>query len=659
MNMMISFRRLHNYKMAVLFVVYAAVALVIYSRVILQAGFVFDDFVYVVGNPFIEDISSLLSNISDPRQLGYFSFSLNYLADGKNPLGYHLVNVVIHIVNGMLVFILARLLLKLCGLSEDEDSGGILLFMPALAGLLFIVHPIQTQAVSYVTQRFTSLAAFFYIASIVCYLGARRLMEGKSFNKRAGILYGLALIATAAGMKVKEISFTIPFMLVMLELLFFTGRSGFRKSLYITAPFLATLAIIPLSVFGPEWGFGSSGTGITEITRRGKIYDLTERPSLEYFATQTRVLISYLRLMVFPYNQSAVHDVTPSRSLLDLRVAASLVFHLFAVGMALLSWLRSRTSSSAAGFLLRFLALGIGWFYISAFVESSFLPIKDLMFEHRMYLPGVGIIFVFLSLLMLLIYRFDSDGRHSLKWMAAIVLFLSAVLSMISYSRNDIWLSEFNLWNDVVKKIPNKAIGYHNRGNANARLGRLDLAIEDLNRAIGFFEGYIGKKETWESSDYTPSNMAKTYMNRATLYTELGQNDKARADRETARRMVSMPLIRLDETRRRADIFFKRKAFNHAIEEYNTIINWFPEDTDALNDRGNAYTMSGRYKEAIADFDLVISREPDRPLAYHNRGIAYARSEKKAQALADFKKACEMGFEPSCESMELLRQGKK
>ncbi|MBI5103372.1 MAG: tetratricopeptide repeat protein [Nitrospirae bacterium] len=651
--------KLRNYASVPLFLVYLLVGIAVYSKVILYADFVFDDFQYIVGNPLIQDFSFLLRSTGDPRQLGYLSFSLNYLAAGENPMGYHLVNVIVHIINGMLVFMLARLLLELCGLTDARNDEDILFMLPAAAGLLFIVHPMQTQAVSYVTQRFTSLSVLFYLSSVVCYLRARKLMEGAPLNFKAWLFYGLALACTAAAMKVKEISFTIPLVLVMLEMLLVRPRCGLRRSMYMTAPFLAALAIIPLAVLGPDLGLIDGGSGIAEITRREKVFDLTARPVSEYFATQTRVLVSYLRLLVFPYNQSVVYDVVPSKSLSELRVIVSVLFHLSALAAALLCWIGSRTASRVSGPIVRFLALGVGWFYITASVESSFIPIKDLMFEHRMYLPLVGFSYVFLSLLMLLVVRSASEDGKRLKWFVTTVFFLSVVLGLVSYSRNDIWLSEFNLWDDVVAKIPNKAIGYHNRGNAVAKMGRLDLAIEDMNRAINLFEGYIGKKGTWESSDYTPTNMAKAYMNRATIFSELGEHERARADMQTARKMVSMPLIRLEDTRKRADLFFKKGAYGHAIEEYNNIIAWFPEDYNALNDRGNAYSMSGRYKEAIADFDRVIQREPDRPLTYHNRGIARAWNGDGKGALTDFEKACAMGFGPACESAELVRQGKK
>ena len=162
-----------------------AVGLVIYANT-LQVPFIFDDTGNLVENPLIID----LANFFDParyhryfggltsRYFGYLTFALNYRLHGYDVTGYHLVNIAIHIISALLVYRLVSLTFRACRLSGPCDSAaasGRESFVALLAALLFVAHPIQTQAVTYIVQRFASLAALFYLLSVTCYLQARLL----------------------------------------------------------------------------------------------------------------------------------------------------------------------------------------------------------------------------------------------------------------------------------------------------------------------------------------------------------------------------------------------------------------------------------------------------------------------------------------------------
>jgi len=537
-----------KYPRAFLALLYSIVGVIIYSQVILDGGFVFDDFEYIVGNPILSDLSTLINNFSDPRQIGYLTFALNFMFGGSAPIGYHFVNVIIHIVNALLVFELTGSLLQFAGWQRERDDAGISFLLPACVGLVFLVHPLQTQAVSYLTQRFTSLATLFYLASVILYLAARRAMIAGQAGTHTPSSYWLSLVCAMIAMKVKEISFTLPLTIIVLEALLIGRRQERRRSLYLIVPFIATMIIIPLAIFAPDWGLIDRGVGIAETTRVLKIEDLATRSVIEYFATQMRVLVIYVRLVFFPYPQMAVYDLAASRSLFELWAVLSLLFHLSMAAVAVSLWIRSRREGPSTAPLLKLMALGIGWFYLTASVESSVLPIKDLIFEHRAYLPGIGILLATLTAIALVLTTGTGAVRRPVLWMTGLVVALSIILGSAAFARNRVWLNELDFWNDVVAKIPNKAIGYNNRGNAFAQKGQLDLALQDINRTIDFFEKYIGQELTWENADYTFDNMAKTYMNRGKLYQRLGQQDRANADFDRARAMT-MKSIGFEGTR--------------------------------------------------------------------------------------------------------------
>jgi len=616
-----------------LIVLYSVIGFALYSDVLMKGVFIFDDFEYVVDNPIIQNLS-IFEDMTDPRHIGYLSFAMNYMIGGQDPFGYHLVNVLIHIANAILVFFLIRVILGVLSstisiakkktvntvvpgpvrsvhdgitaaapfyddIDPDEadlpSSGAIMTYaasigepagsateapaVPApdnaaepepvavssavpvlqstrgfdrnnalafIAGLIFLVHPIETQAVSYVTQRFTSLSAFFYLLAVFSYFVARVRLEAGKRGFSAYWPYFLSLASTVLAMKTKEIAFTIPFIIAIFEFLMFK-RSIFKsRRFYYLIPFAATLALIPLALFGPEWGILGTGSGVDEITRRDKLYDLYQRAPDEYLFTQFRVVTTYIRLFFLPMNQLTTYDYRASHTFFEPSVVLSLLLLLSIAGAGLYAW---KQAGEAAGEeeqgdapLLKLAALGIIWFFMTLSIESSFIPIKDMIFEHRMYLPSVG----FFSAASVVIYLVAdraikyggkyAGGPLKAAWLAAVI---AVLFSAATFSRNDIWTSEIKFWDDVVKKT-GKAIGYNNRGNAYLHAGQLQLALQDLNTTISFFPEAVKDKMAWKNADFTPTNMSKTYTSRANLYAQLGDYDHAKADFEMARRVLLM-----------------------------------------------------------------------------------------------------------------------
>jgi tetratricopeptide (TPR) repeat protein len=516
---------------------FGTIGFVLYRDVILNGPFLFDDFEYILGNPMIKSLA-YFTNIADPRYLGYFSFAVNYGLDGEDPFGFHLVNVTIHVMNALLVFGVWKTVLNLLSSGDDRTPGGHSA-VAFFAALIFLVHPIETQAVSYITQRFTSLSALFYLLSVLLYLHARvRLEKGSGERKRGYAIYILSVVFAVFAMKTKEIAFTIPFMVAILEFLLFEKSQYGKRRFYFLIPFAAMLIIIPLSLFGPEWGLSARGSGIDEATRRDKLYDLSRRSPYEYLVTQFRVIVTYIRLLVFPVRQLAVYDYPASHSLFEPRVLLSLAFLLGIAGAARHSWRKARKADFREAPYYRLLSIGILWFFVTISVESSVIPIKDIIFEHRLYLPSAGFFASCAGLFMLIAARF----RHFVSGRAAAAVgavSVIAALSVATYTRNAVWTDEVGFWNDVVQKT-GKAIGYNNRGNAYLKKGEYALALRDLDRTIGFFPR-ARDIMAWENSDFTPSNMAKTYISRGQVYEQLGDPLRAQEDFETANRIMKMP----------------------------------------------------------------------------------------------------------------------
>lgn len=592
-------------------------------------------------------------NLSDPRQVGYFSFALNNAVGGENPSGFHLVNVIIHIMTAIFVFLLADLIFRIMK-PEEREGNNWNTAIAFLSGLIFLVHPLQTQAVSYITQRFTSLSTFFYIVSVYFYLLSRERFE-KDMDNNSCSLYALSILTTVLGMKTKEIAFTIPFILAFFEFLVFKKSVYSWRRFFFMVPFVGTLSIIPLSIFGPKWGIIKPGEGVAEITRLDKIYDLIERSPFEYLFTQFKVIVTYIRLLILPINQVVVYDFKVAYSFFELRVILSLSILLIIAGIAFYAWKKAESLPEDSS-EYRLFSLGIAWFFITLSVESSIIPIKDIIFEHRVYLPSIGFIIGTSPLVVKLTRRLLTHLRDLYKFIV-VTAFLVIPLSLGTYLRNEIWTDELLFWDDVVKKSPNKAIGYNNRGNAYGKLRHFELALQDLEKTISYFPRDPRKKLTWEEADFTPTNMAKTYTNRGEIYGILGYQELANADFQRARQLLMGVPLNIEETLQKANLYTKHKAYQLAIEEYGKILALEPYNVEALNDRGNAYSMSGRYKEAMMDFDRAISLNPDFAPAYYNRGLAYLWSGDKKRAMDDLSMACGMGFRFACDSIELVKKG--
>jgi len=458
----------------------------------LYAPFYFDDFPRIVNNPEIRDFS-IISQPWKHRYMGYLTFALNYAMGGLNPAGYRLVNLAIHLTNSLLVFGVAREMLTVSLEKVDEK---VVSFVPGLAAALFLVHPVQTEAVTYIAQRFASLATMFYLLSVYSYLRWRLSGQGC-----VSLWYSGSLISAILGMRTKEIVFTLPVMLFILEAIFFTG--SWRKRLLFLLPFFLTMLIIPLEFFL------HTGEGSGLISRLGRAAGVTEEgvkiPKDVYFKPQMRVIITYLRLLFYPVNQRLVYDYPEYRSFLSPPVYISMFLHVLSVSSAIVTIMLSRKIPSKRGrvyervFILA--SFGILWFYLALSVESTIIPIPHLIFEHRLYLPSVGF-FIFISSILYLLFR------H--KWFKyPVILFFSVVIvffSIMTWKRNSLWADEVLFWKDNVRKAMNIVAPHYYLGKAYEKRGFYREALEEFNLAsiLGptYPEIHLAMAETYERMEW-------------------------------------------------------------------------------------------------------------------------------------------------------------
>jgi tetratricopeptide (TPR) repeat protein len=221
------------------------------------------------------------------------------------------------------------------------------------------------------------------------------------------------------------------------------------------------------------------GEVVSDIGEKTKVQ--TEMSRLDYLYTESRVLMTYIRLIFLPINQNLDYDYPISHSLFDPDVFLSFLFlfSIFGLGVYLLIYCRSTVSNA------KLISYGIFWFFITLSVESSIIPIEDVIFEHRMYLPSIGIFIAVSAFIMMAADKFREGrklpGRTAAVAAAAVII---VMLAGATYARNMVWKDAVTLWEDVVSKSPEKARPRNNLGRAYWKKGLGDKAFEQYSIAV-------------------------------------------------------------------------------------------------------------------------------------------------------------------------------
>ena len=630
----------------ILFIILAAI--IAYSNSF-QVPFQFDDDPNITENPLIKDMGYLMQPSQycsriDPlsedqhlckffklRYVGYITFAINYGIHGLNVAGYHVVNLLIHMVNGLLVYFLVILTFRTPFLRETVLRDYVR-FIAFFAALLFVTHPIQTEAVTYIVQRFTSLTTLFYILSLVLYIRWRLLAIDVVCTDKSGqdklkffywqkvILYSASVLCAVLAMKTKEIAFTLPVTIVLYELLFF--KDSMAKRVMYCLPFLLTMLIIPLSLLDIDKPFEYL---LSDVSRETRLQTGISR--WEYLLTEFRVIVTYLRLFILPVNQNLDYDYPIYNSFFNPEVLLSFLF-LFFLGLSGLYLLyRFRNTAPQT----RLISFGIFWFFITISVESSVIPIVDVIFEHRVYLPSVGMIVAITTGIFWAVHNWKRRLKTIERSIVIVLALIAIVFAGAAYKRNTVWQDYIRLWQDVVDKSPQKARGYYNLGHAYQDRKIYDKSIETYNRAISLDLFFV-----------------KAYHNIANIYVMEKDYDKALEYYTLA--ITINPTSDLTYFNR-GRLFFIMNEFDKAIDDFTKAILIKPSNSMYYKNRGRVYAQKKRFDDAIEDFTTAIGMKPEDSEIYALRGLAYSMAGNKMDAWLDYQKACNLGYQKACNAV--------
>jgi len=588
--------------------VIAVAAALVYSNTF-DASFHFDDIQNIVQNDALRDPSRLWPP-SGGRYLGYLSFALNYRVGGLEVFGYHLANLGIHVCNGLLVFWLTALTLRTPGMRNADAGPLVRRYAPLAAGLLFSVHPLATQSVTYIVQRFASLAALFYLLSVALYVQARLSLEAERPSKgRSAAFYCLSLLAAAGAMRTKEISFTLPLVAAGYELLFF--RPG-RRSLLLV-PLAATALLVPL-------GLATQGQGLADVLAdvSGFASETREISRWAYLLTQSRVVLTYLRLLILPVGQNLDHDFPISTSLGDPAVLVALALLLGIAGAAVSLLVRARRSNGAPGALVFF---GVAWFFVTVSVESSIIPIRDVIFEHRAYLPSAGAAVAMGTAVLWMIERLRF--RASVAVQATLALLVTAgPLGAAAYARNLVWKNDLTLWSDVVAKSPLKSGPHLALGLAYKESGRVDDAVREYGEAIRLAPDWAEAR----------SDLGLTYFEQGRIddsIRELGEAIRLAPGLAGAHSNLGLA-------------FFARGQVDEAMREYREAVRLAPGMAEAHSNLGAAHSRKGQLDEAVAEFREAIRLAPEWAQPHFALSRLLRTRGQEAEAAEELRRAREL-----------------
>ncbi len=539
-----------------------------------RASFHLDDSPSIRDNAAIRHLGDLreIWNFWPTRFFTYLSLAANFRFFQLDPLPYHAANVAIHLLNAVLVYLLCRRLFP------GRPAASL------LSSLVFLCHPLQTQGVTYVVQRATSLAACFYLLSVLLYLKSRGSSEASAPAITSWPCYLLSFLFCVCAMLTKEFAISLPAMLVLAEWLAVrdSTRSP-RSKILVLLPFLLSLFLIPALVYLHRDYPCYNDSGQIEWAKQAGLFDNVagghgESPGT-YLLTQPRVLATYLRLVVFPANQRVEYDYPKIFSPFQLRSYLSLMAALaiFIAGCAAIKRKYFRC------------AFGLLWFVVALIPESSVIPILDVCVEHRLYLPLAGI-----SILAGAGLEATTERRRAVRIFFILGL---AFLSLLTYRRNLTWRDPITLWEDNVAKAEGKARVHGNLGKAYLDAGRFEKAAREFQRMIELDPTFVG-----------------AYNNLAVIYIDHLQ------DYEEAKRYIALSLSLFPDYPagylNLGVIYLNTRQLKPAIENFKKVLELDPKNLLAHYNLAACYVNLGDLGRAEESLKIGLSYWPEEPRFY-------------------------------------------
>jgi tetratricopeptide (TPR) repeat protein len=440
------------------FIVLSAVTVAAYFGAFF-GDFHFDDVSTILENPHFDGWRTFVGHLDHMvRPALYTTFLIDRSVYGTNPAGYHLINLLLHLGAGLFVYLILNR-----AVTEETKH------VPFWTALLFLIHPMATETVTYISGRASGLMAFFYLFAFFLYIKASEHPDAMKLRR---LYLSGSVLSLILSLGSKETAVTFPLALLLWDLLIRRLRGTSLRTAILSGhlPFWIVVFL------AAAWA--SVHPRYTALAQ----FSFTLRPFWDNALSELHAMAYAVLLFFTPWNQNFDHDLPDFHSLSQWPLPLDL---LLLVGTAIAVLLVRRR--------FPLVAFGLGWFFIQL-LPASLIPRNDLLSERNLYLPSIGILLAVVALSSSFMQwlttilprpRFVEFGSTALA--ATLIL----VLCLFTYQRNQLYQDRLLLWSDAVLKSPNKARPHNNLGYAYALHGDWDRAIEEFRTAARLDPDFI------------------------------------------------------------------------------------------------------------------------------------------------------------------------
>jgi tetratricopeptide (TPR) repeat protein len=602
-------------KKSLVFTLITLISAALYANT-LKNGFVYDDEAMIAQNILISDMNNIwklfgkeyldLSAEKSYRPVVTFTYFLDYMLYGLKPWGYHLTNVLLHSVNGILLYMFLTLLYYNSVRESGIKSQGFTTW-PLVVTLLFVTHPVLTEAVNAISFREDSLTTTFYLSTLILYIRHPR----PAIHLVSYITYFLALLS-------KEMAITLPFMVYCYERIY--GDKKGIPNRHIVGYTVVTLIYTYFRFYyfyNPYEDFAT--------------WRISER-----FLTVPWLLLNYLKLTIFPVSLSADYEIAPIGSLSSTSFIVSLVTFII-----LLSVVFSTREREAA--------FGILFFTITLIPVYNVIPIYNPFAERYLYLPTIGLL-----ILSGPIHRTCLTSKHKVRYIYIMSLLITLSLySVLTMKRNTIWRDNYTLWSYTAKKMPQNSRSHNILGTIYADQGRIYEAIEEVKSALMLRPDYADAHynlgtiyagmgrfdeaiQEYQEALRLNTRYAAAHFGIGIIYEKMGRIDGAMQEYRNALRISPNYSIAYH---RLGNIYYQQGRFDEAKTNYLNALQINPNNPDFHNSLANTYYKLGIFDEAIDGYKKAIRLDPLDHGYYYNLGNVYDAQGRLDDAVVEYRKA--------------------
>jgi len=634
--------------------------LLIYSNAIKNDFVNWDDSSYVQNNPHIKslDLGSIKKIFTEPYYLNYHPFTtLTYAIEFSffklNPHPYHFFNVLLHLINTLLVFLLIKKITKR-------------IEVPLITALLFAIHPFHVESVAWISERKDVLYAMFFLLSLIFYISYQKKNKNISYLIIAFILFVASLMSKSAAV-------TLP--LIILLLSYHINKKIIIKDWLYALPFFALSFIFGVIAIKTQ-------KESIEITNINEIYTFFERILLICFS-----LYFYIIRFIIPFGFSALHPY-PSTD----NIALPTEYYFAPVFLILLIVIIFITKKEFRSILI----FGLLFFITTIFLIIQIIPLGHAVVSERYtYIPYIGLSFIISNVIALLYEK-------NFKVMIIILTIPYLIfLSISTFEQTLTWKNSESLWTKVIEVYPHSYIAYNNiglakvdkklydaaiqnytkaiemnvkypnpynnRGNVKTELGDIKGAIEDYSKAIAIKSDYSnayynrgiaraklsdikGAIEDYDEAILLNSKYSEAYNNRGYVLALSGSLDKSLADFDKA---ISLDSNYLDAYSNRGNVLSMIGRLDDALRDYKKAIKLKPNYYQVYDNIASLYFNKGDFKHALQYYNSVIKIAPQLAHGYYNCGNTKYKLNDLDGACADWNTALKLGDESASKMLQM------